>query len=135
MAAAEHPRYIAALTREHYEAYLVGWWPGDSDPTPRQQGAANLVYKGCVAACAPSVPQVAVASSVAPAAPLPANDQARMVKLNLTVDPSREDSRPVMSQKEVEDAYRTYHKVMGAPPAPHEEATQEHIRCKSTLKG
>eukprot|EP00971_Amphidinium_carterae_P294844 5854590-Amphidinium_carterae.1 len=75
MAAAEHPRYVAALMREQYGDYLVGWRPLGADPTPRQLGAANLVHRGCVAACAPPVPQVAVATTVAPAAPPPPRSQ------------------------------------------------------------
>eukprot|EP00971_Amphidinium_carterae_P320600 6372298-Amphidinium_carterae.1 len=38
-----------------------------------------------------------------------------------------------MSQAEVEGAYRTYVTVMGAPPAPHEEATQEQLSAVRAL--
>eukprot|EP00971_Amphidinium_carterae_P026516 522986-Amphidinium_carterae.1 len=63
MAAAEHPRFVAALSREQYGEYLVGWRPSVADPTPRQLGAAYLAHRGCVAACAPPVPQMAVATT------------------------------------------------------------------------
>eukprot|EP00971_Amphidinium_carterae_P060472 1196899-Amphidinium_carterae.1 len=32
MAAAEHPRFVAALTQEQYGSYLVGWRPFGEDP-------------------------------------------------------------------------------------------------------
>eukprot|EP00971_Amphidinium_carterae_P185785 3688617-Amphidinium_carterae.1 len=38
-----------------------------------------------------------------------------------------------MSQAEVEGAYRTYVNVMGTPPAPHEEATQEQLSAVRAL--
>eukprot|EP00971_Amphidinium_carterae_P339609 6477506-Amphidinium_carterae.1 len=133
MAAAEHPRFVAALTQEQYGAYLVGWRPFGEDPNIRQLGAANMVHRGCVAACAPPPPQPIVAPSKGPGAQTQVIEQGRMVKLNLTVDPSREDSRPVMTQAELEAAYRVYVKVMGAPPAPHEEATQEQLSAVRAL--
>eukprot|EP00971_Amphidinium_carterae_P130025 2575512-Amphidinium_carterae.1 len=68
MAAAKHPRFVAALTQEHL----------------RQLGAANM------AACASSPPQLAVAPIKAPGAQAPVIEQGHVVKLNLTVDPSRE---------------------------------------------
>eukprot|EP00971_Amphidinium_carterae_P046637 918639-Amphidinium_carterae.1 len=92
-----------------------------------------MVHRGCVAACAPPPPQLVAAPIKAPLAQAPVMEQGRMVKLNLTVDPSREDSRPVMTQGELESAYRVYIKVMGAPPAPHEEATQEQLSAVRAL--
>eukprot|EP00971_Amphidinium_carterae_P301290 5986070-Amphidinium_carterae.1 len=50
-------------------------------------GAAIIVYKGCVAACAQPSPQLSVPSAAAPATQIQACEQARMVKLNPTVDP------------------------------------------------
>eukprot|EP00971_Amphidinium_carterae_P252040 5004200-Amphidinium_carterae.1 len=114
MAAAEHPRFVAALTQELYGAYLVGWRPFGEDPNLRQLGAANMVYRGCVAACAPPPPQPVVAPSKGPGAQAQVIEQGCLVKLNLTVDPWREDIRLVMTQAELESAYRLLRPFLAA---------------------
>eukprot|EP00971_Amphidinium_carterae_P169064 3349032-Amphidinium_carterae.2 len=83
-----------------------------------------------MAACAPPPPQLAVAPIKAPGAQAPVIEQGRVVKFNLTVDPSRDDSRPVMTQSELESAHRVYIKLMGAPPAPHEPLRCRRIRIQ-----
>eukprot|EP00971_Amphidinium_carterae_P029025 570656-Amphidinium_carterae.4 len=110
MAAAEHPRFVAALTREQYRKYLVGWRPSGSDPIPRQLGAASLLLRAWLLQ-RPLLLAIRRAWS-------------SLTLLRFIADPSREHSRPVISQNEVEAVYRTYIKAMGGPPAPYEKATQ-----------
>eukprot|EP00971_Amphidinium_carterae_P332987 6467442-Amphidinium_carterae.1 len=56
-----------------------------------------------------------------------------MVKLNLTVDPAREESTAAMPASEIEKAYEVYVRTMGAPPSAAEEATQDQLTSMKAL--
>eukprot|EP00971_Amphidinium_carterae_P327927 6459528-Amphidinium_carterae.2 len=130
---ADHPRYVAALSLSRWESFLEGWTlPGDQAANARQYGAALLFYQGCRRACPlPTEPQPGGAQVSTALTPEPKEN--RTVKLNLTVDPSKEESAALMSSEEVERAYTLYRRTMGAPPSAAEEATTEQLSAVRAL--
>eukprot|EP00971_Amphidinium_carterae_P279301 5544777-Amphidinium_carterae.1 len=131
---ADHPRYVAALSQLRWESFLEGWsLPGDLLANARQYGAAMFFYKGCCQACPlPTEPStVGLSQSTAV---LPETKEVRTVKLNLTVDPSKEECRHYyMSTEEVEKVYSVYRRTMVAPPSAAEEATTDQLSAVRAL--
>eukprot|EP00971_Amphidinium_carterae_P164536 3262020-Amphidinium_carterae.1 len=107
--------------------------PGIGEPNARQYGAAVLVYKACRAACPMPVDQSSAAASATSVVVAAATVDERVVKLNLTVDPAREETVAVMTAEEVEGAYLVFNRIMGAPPSPEEEATWEQLSAVRAL--
>eukprot|EP00971_Amphidinium_carterae_P163674 3245118-Amphidinium_carterae.1 len=99
LAAAEHPRYVAVLPADTWAQFVQNWSPNGVPANAQQLGAALLVHRGCLAIFAAPPP-----SRETPPAPTTAPPPAeqRMVKLNLTVDPSREESKPALQRSELE---------------------------------
>eukprot|EP00971_Amphidinium_carterae_P222161 4409741-Amphidinium_carterae.1 len=49
LAAAEHPRYVAALPAEAWAQFVQNWAPNGVAANAQQMGAALLVLRGCKA--------------------------------------------------------------------------------------
>lgn len=136
-----HYRLVAMMPSDVFTQALSTWKVGEASPLPAQMAAANLLHVTARCLCGlDSFPsqaatqqqlqsQIDLLKAQAAASNTANSAQATIarIKLAVIIDQSKEEEVVIMPDAEIQKCYSEYDKVMGGPPDPDVEGTNEQL--------